>query len=281
MYCTSESPRGRGLIGLMNDSASSSSFEVLNGGSAMSSSGHSSPSAVITSHMDVDAAVWLYMRKCSRYSGPLEQVVNDCGVTMDLDASGQAEIPDRLILTGEDKADVDRAVEAIDQMVEHCQQSVSTKTLPAQSEAVYEKVVQRVDDVVTGAQISLGGPADIRVIGTEDEVKDAVKRLRELCGVVDDEDQAADGAAAAAADGGDGQASRNRRHIMKLETDLWKYMQKNPEFSDDVRRLKEEMHVDVVEAVSGEQRNEAEVSYSYTTVIVIVIVYGLTSTRCF
>lgn len=231
--------------------------------------------------MDVDAAVWLYMRKCSRYSGPLEQVVNDCGVTMDLDASGQAEIPDRLILTGEDKADVDRAVEAIDQMVEHCQQSVSTKTLPAQSEAVYEKVVQRVDDVVTGAQISLGGPADIRVIGTEDEVKDAVKRLRELCGVVDDEDQAADGAAAAAADGGDGQASRNRRHIMKLETDLWKYMQKNPEFSDDVRRLKEEMHVDVVEAVSGEQRNEAEVSYSYTTVIVIVIVYGLTSTRCF
>jgi len=223
------------------------------------SSGHSSPTAVITSHMDVDSAVWLYMRKCSKYSGPLEHVTNDCRVSVDLDASGQAEIPDRLILTGDDKADVDKAVEEIERMVEHCQQSVCVKKLPAQSEVVYQKVVQHVNDVVTGAQISLGGPADIRVIGTENEVEDAVKRLRELCGVVDDEGQAVEGEAQGAAAG----ASRNL-HIMKLETDLWKYMQKNPEFSDEVRRLKEEMHVDVVEAVSGEQRNEAEVELVFS-----------------
>jgi len=239
----------------MNGSTSSSSFEVLNG-SGMSS-GHSSPSAIITSHMDVDSAIWLYMRKCSKYSGPLEQVTNDCRVTVDLDASGQAEIPDRLILTGDDKADVDRAVEEIERMLEHCQQSICVKKLPAQSEAVYQKVVQHVNDVVTGAQISLGGPANIRVIGTENEVEDSIKRLRELCGVVDEEGQEVQGEAQAA-------AATGQRHMMKLETDLWKYMQKNPEFSDDVRRLKEEMHVDVVEAVSGEERNEAEVELVFS-----------------
>jgi len=228
------------------------------------SSGHSSPAAgaVITSHMDVDSAIWLYMRKCSKYTGPLERVTNDCRVTVDLDASGQPEIPDRLILTGDDKADVDRAVEEIDRMVEHCQQSVCIKKLPTQSEAVYQKVVEHVNDVVTGAQISLGGPADIRVIGTETEVEDSMKRLRELCGVVDNEGQMVEGQAAAAATAGD--EGSQGRHIMKLESDLWKYMQKNPEFSDDVRRLKEEMHVDVVEAVSDEERNETEVELVFS-----------------
>ena len=237
-------------------STSSSSFELLNGSSM--SSGHSSPSAVHTSHIDVDSAIWLYMRKCSKYSEPLERVTKDCRVTVDLNASGQAEIPDRLLLTGDDKGEVDKAVEEIEQMVEHCQQSVCVKKLPTQSEAVYQKIVQHVNYVVTGAQISLGGPADVRVIGTESEVEDAINRLRELCGVVEDEGvQAVEGQALGT------RASRNLQ-IMKLETDLWKYMQKNPEFSDDVRRLKEEMHVDVVEAVSDGQRNDAQVELVFS-----------------
>ena len=225
------------------------------------SSGNSSPSVVATSRMDVDSAIWLYMRKCAKYSGPLEQVTTGCRVTVDLDASGQADIPDRLILTGDDKGEVEKALEEIERMVEHCQQSVCVKKLPAQSEVVYQKVVQRVNDVVTGAQISLGGPADIRVIGTEDEVEDSMKRLRELCGVVEDEGQDVEGQVRGAAAGG----TTGRSHpIMKLETDLWKYMQKNPEFSDDVRRLKEEMHVDVVEAVSDGQRDEGQVELVFS-----------------
>lgn len=243
----------------MSNSASSSSFEILNGSSM--SSGNSSPSVVATSRMDVDSAIWLYMRKCAKYSGPLEQVTTGCRVTVDLDASGQADIPDRLILTGDDKGEVEKALEEIERMVEHCQQSVCVKKLPAQSEVVYQKVVQRVNDVVTGAQISLGGPADIRVIGTEDEVEDSMKRLRELCGVVEDEGQDVEGQVRGAAAGG----TTGRSHpIMKLETDLWKYMQKNPEFSDDVRRLKEEMHVDVVEAVSDGQRDEGQVELVFS-----------------
>lgn len=241
----------------MSASASSSSFEVLNGSSM--SSGHSSPSAVYTSHMDVDSAVWLYMRKCSKYSAPLEQVITDCRVTVELDASGQGEVPDRLILSGDDKAEVDKAVEEIERMVEHCQQSICVKKLPTQSETVYQKVVQRVNDVVTGAQISLGGRADIRVIGTENEVADAVRRLTELCGVVEDEVEGR-GQAAAAAGGG----TRRSHHIMELETDLWKYMQKNPDFSDDVRRLKQQMHVDVVEAVSEDERSGALVELVFS-----------------
>ena len=245
----------------MSASTSSSSFEILNGSSM--SSGTSSPSVVSTSRMDVDSAIWLYMRKCAKYSGPLEQVTTGCRVTVDLDASGQAEIPDRLILTGDDKGEVEKALEEIERMVEHCQQSVTVKKLPAQSEAVYQKVVQRVNDVVTGAQISLAGPADIRVIGTEDEVEDSMKRLRELCGVVEDEGQDVEGQARGAAAAASGRTGRSHP-IMKLETDLWKYMQKNPEFSDDVRRLKEEMHVDVVEAVSDGQRDEGQVELVFS-----------------
>ena len=245
----------------MSNSASSSSFEILNGSSM--SSGTSSPSVVATSRMDVDSAIWLYMRKCAKYSAPLEQVTTGCRVTVDLDASGQAEIPDRLILTGDDKGEVEKALEEIERMVEHCQQSVCVKKLPAQSDAVYQKVVQRVNDVVTGAQISLGGPADIRVIGTEDEVEDSMKRLRELCGVVEDEGRDVEGQARGAAAAAGGRAGRTHP-IMKLETDLWKYMQKNPEFSDDVRRLKEEMHVDVVEAVSDGQRDEGQVELVFS-----------------
>jgi len=52
-------------------SSSSSSFEILNGSM---SSGHSSPSAVVTSHMAIDSAIYLYMRKCSKYAGLLDQV---------------------------------------------------------------------------------------------------------------------------------------------------------------------------------------------------------------
>ena len=241
----------------MSGSASSSSFELLNGGNM--SSGHSSPCAgVITSHMEVDGAIWLYMRKCPRYSGPLERVTNDCRVTVDLDAT---EVGDKLILTGDDKGEVDKAVEEIEGMVEHCQQSVCVKMLPAQSEAVYQKIVQHVNDVENGAQISLGGPANIRVIGTKTEVEESMKGLRDVCGVLEDECQAVEvpeEAATVAAAATGGRTSRNVQ-ITKLETDLWKYMQKNPEFSDDVRRLKEEMHVDVVEAVTDGQRSEAEV----------------------
>ena len=244
----------------MSNSTSSSSFEIVNGSSM--SSGHSSPSAVSTSHMDIDGAIWLYMRKCSKYSGLLERVTIDFRVTVDLDVSGQAEIPDRLILSGDDKTEVDKAVEEIERMVEHCQQSVSVKKLPTQSEAVYQKVVQHVSNVATGAQISPGGPADIRVIGTENEIEDSMKVLRELCGVVEDEGETVEEQAQGAAAGGAG-GSRNL-HIMKLETDLWKYMQKNPEFVDDVRRLKEEMHVDVVEAVSDGQRDEAQVELVFS-----------------
>lgn len=182
------------------------------------------------------------------------QVTRDCRVTVDLDASGQTDTSDQLILSADDKDDVDKAVKEIERILEHCQQSVSVKKLPAQSETTYQKVVQRVNDVATGAQISLGGPADIRVIGTESEVEDILKALRELCGVVDEENQ--EGQAAA--------ASQNQCPIMKLETDLWTYMQKNPEFSDDVRRLKEEMHVDVVEAVSDEQRDEGQVELVFS-----------------
>jgi len=60
------------------NSSSSSSFELLNatGGSSGSgmSSGQSSPAAVAMSHVDVDAAVWLYMRRCAKYAEPLQQV---------------------------------------------------------------------------------------------------------------------------------------------------------------------------------------------------------------
>jgi len=213
-------------------------------------------------HLELDSAVWLYMRKCSKYSGPLEQVTKDCRVSADLDVSGQAEIPDRLILTGDDKGEVDKAMEEIERMVEHCQQSVCVRKLPTQTDAVYQNVVQHVNDVVTGAQISLGGPANIRLIGTAVEVDDAMKRLREMCGVVED-DQAVEEQEQGAAAGHSQAASRNVQ-IMKLETDLWKYMQKNPEFADDVRRLKEEMHVDVVEAVSGGQQSEAEVELVFS-----------------
>jgi len=214
------------------------------------SSGHSSPSALITSYLDVDSALWLYMRKCSKYSGPLECVTGNCRVTADLDVSGQAGVPDRLIVSGDDKSEVDHAVEEIARMVEHCQQSVIVRALPAQSEAVYQKIIQHVNDVIAGAQISLSGSADIRVIGTTDEVGELVKQLRDSCGLVEGAYPMVDSQAPAAATSDVREDSRNVR-IMKLETDLWKYMQKNPEFDADVRRLKEEMHVDVVEAVSG------------------------------
>lgn len=241
----------------MNGDNSSSSFELLNGSSSMSS-GHSSPCvvAVIASHMDVDSAIWLYMRRCRKYSEPLERVYNDCRVTVQLDVSGQAEISDRLIMTGDDQGEVDKAVEEIERMVEHCQQSVSVKKLPRQSDAVYQKVVQHTNDVVTGAQISLGGPSAIRVIGTDDEVQDSMKRLGELCGVVEEEGEVVDGQVPGGENtGGDSRGTQ----IMKLEKDLWEYMQKNAEFSEDVRRLKEELHVDAVET---SEATEVELVYS-------------------
>ena len=53
-----------------------------------------------------------------------------------------------------------------------------------QTDGVYEKLVEHVDSVASGAQISLGGPANIRLIGSDVEVDAAATTLRQLCGVV-------------------------------------------------------------------------------------------------
>ena len=44
-------------------------------------------------------------------------------------------------------------------------------------------------------------------------------------------------------------SSENESHIIELDTDLWKYMQKNNNYAGQVRRLRDDMHVDVVESI--------------------------------
>ena len=71
-----------------------------------------------------------------------------------------------------------------------CDQCQTASYTPAcvracrQTDGVYEKLVEHVDSVASGAQISLGGPANIRLIGSDVEVDAAATTLRQLCGVV-------------------------------------------------------------------------------------------------
>ena len=61
------------------------------------------------------------------------QVSKDCRVLAELESGGAGRAAeDRVVVSGDDQGEVERAVDEIERMVEHCQQSVCVRTLPAQ-----------------------------------------------------------------------------------------------------------------------------------------------------
>lgn len=172
--------------------------------------------------VEVKKPVWQYLQQSSKYGHRLNKVVEDCGVDVAMSENQE----DHLVLSGaRSDACVEKAQEELSALIACCQQELKEEVMPLPES---DEVLNDLDKFNTGALV-YRKDNEICIIGNEEEVELCAVRMRELCQVGKSD-------------------SKTESGSLQVEMDLWKYMEKNNNYADDVRRLKEDMHVEVIES---------------------------------
>jgi len=206
----------------------------------------------------VEKNLWQYLKKSNSFQEELTKVTEDGDVTVNpLDSGAE------LILTGKCSESVEQAGSQLNQLFKDYQKRLETKNVVIPNVEVVARIVQVPGEFENGAYLHVNpDTGTICIIGTREEVAFSEGRIIERCNaddsVTSDEQRRVESGDETpkvepdvVQNGGERSLNNgpNDSQVVQVDLELWKYMQKNLNYESQTRRIREDMHVSIVESV--------------------------------